>query len=133
MSQFPAAIPEIPVSDINAALQYYSTRLGFTIDWNDQGGGGIAGISQGECRLFLTNTAFREHYGNNGPVLIWLNLDSKEAVDALHELWRANQATIIAPPESKPWGLHEFTAADPDGNRLRVFFDFATPERDGRS
>ena len=25
--------------------------------------------------------------------------------------------------------LHEFTAADPDGNLFRVFYDFATPER----
>ena len=81
--------------------------------------------------MFLTNAAFREQYGNSGPVLIWLNLDSKEEVDALYRLWSGNQARIIAPPESKPWGLHEFTAADPDGNLLRVFYDFSTPERAG--
>lgn len=128
-AKFPAAVPEIPVSDLDAALDYYAHRLGFTIDWGDQDGGGIAGISKGNCRLFLTNAAFREHHGNRSPVVIWLNLDSKGAVDALHELWRGNQATILSPPESKPWGLHEFTVADPDGNRLRVFYDFATPER----
>ena len=122
---FPGAVPEIPVSDIDTALQYYARCLGFSIDWGE-GGGGIAGISQGDCRMFLTNDAFREHYGNTGPVLIWLNLDSKEAVDALYELWRRNQAKIIAPPESKPWGLHEFTAVDLDGNLFRVFHDFAT-------
>ena len=129
--KFPAAVPEIPVSDIDAALEYYANRLGFTIDWGGQGGDGIAGISKGDCRLFLTNAAFREPYGNAAPVLIWLNLDSKEEVDALHQLWRGNQAKIVSPPESKPWGLHEFTAADPDGNLLRVFYDFATPEREG--
>lgn len=123
---FPAAVPEIPVHDLQTALQYYATRLGFTIDWGDQGGN-IAGISQGDCRLFLTDAAFREHSGNSGPVVIWLNLDSKEAVDALYEQWRGKQATIVSPPESKPWGLHEFTAADADGNRLRVFYDFSTP------
>jgi len=128
-ANFPSPVPEIPVSDINAALTYYERRLGFTIDWGDQEGG-IAGISKGNCRLFLTNAAFREHYGNTGPVVIWLNLDSKEEVDALYEQWRANQAKIISSPESKPWGLHEFTAADPDGNLLRVFYDFATPERE---
>lgn len=127
---FPGAIPEMPVSDLRAALDYYANRLGFTIDWGEQGGDGIAGISKGDCRMFLTDTAFRERYGNSGPVLVWLNLDSKEDVDALHELWRGNQARIISPPESKPWGLHEFTAADADGNLLRVFHDFATPERE---
>jgi len=126
---FPAAIPEIPVSNLDAALEYYRSRLGFTIDWGGQEGG-IAGISRGNCRLFLTNAAFREHYGNSGPVLIWLNLDSKADVDALHETWRGNEAKIVSPPESKPWGLHEFSAADPDGNLLRVFYDVATPERE---
>jgi uncharacterized glyoxalase superfamily protein PhnB len=127
-AEFPGAVPEIPVSDIDAALEYYGSRFGFHVDWGGQGEG-IAGISRGDCRMFLTNAAFREHYGNTGPVLIWLNLDSKEKVDALYQLWRGNQAKIIAPPDSKPWGLHEFTAADLDGNLVRVFYDFATPER----
>ena len=127
--KFPGAIPEIPVSNIDAAIEYYKSHLGFDIDWGDEAGG-IAGISLGDCRMFLTNTAFREHYGNKSPVLIWLNLDSKDAVNALHQLWLSKQATIVSPPESKPWGLHEFTAADLDGNRLRVFYDFATPERE---
>ena len=30
---FPAAVPEIPVSDMNAALDYYHRKLGFDIDW----------------------------------------------------------------------------------------------------
>lgn len=129
-AEFPSAIPEIPVTDLRAALDYYATRLAFNIDWADPEGAGIAGISQGHCRLFLTNAAFREHHGNTGPVLIWLNLDSKEEVDALHDLWRTNQANILSPPQSQPWGLHEFTATDPDGNLLRVFYDFATPQRE---
>lgn len=129
-AEFPCAVPEIPVSDIDAALEYYENRLGFTIDWRGQGGEGIAGISKGNCRMFLTDAAFREHYANTGPVLIWLNLDSKEEVDALYQLWRGNEAKIVSPPESKPWGLHELTAADADGNLLRVFYDFATPERE---
>ena len=43
-------------------------------------------------------------------------------------------AQIVAPPESKPWNLHEFTASDPDGNRYRVFYDFAweLADRGGR-
>jgi len=127
--QFPPAIPEIPVSDLKKAAAYYESNLGFTIDWGGEDGG-IAGISKGHCRMFLTDNTFRKHYPNVGPVLVWLNLDSKEQVNELYELWSASQAKIVSPPASQPWGLYEFTAADPDGNLFRVFYDFATPERE---
>jgi hypothetical protein len=35
----------------------------------------------------------------------------------------------MSAPESKSWGLHEFTATDLDGNLFRVFYDFGTAER----
>src|SRR5688572_9058424 len=127
-SQFPAAVPEIPVSDINAAINYYQRCLGFTLDW---GGDelGLAGISKGGCRLFLANDQFRKGYGNVGPTLIWLNLESKEEVNELYQAWSDSGARLTSSPQAKPWGLFEFTAADLDGNLFRVFYDFATPER----
>jgi hypothetical protein len=127
-SEFPGAVPEIPVRDLAAALAYYQNNLAFTVDWADEELG-LAGISRGMCRMFLANEPFRQHYGNVGPVLTWLNLDSKEAVDKLHRVWSSSNARLLSAPESKPWGLHEFTAADLDGNLFRVFYDFATPER----
>lgn len=122
--QFPAAVPEIPVSDMNRALDYYQSKLGFDIDWGGADGG-IAGISKGQCRMFLTDRDFREHRGNNAPVLIWLNLNSNEEVDELYAIWNAGGATIVSPPESKPWQLHEFTVSDLDGNLFRIFHDFS--------
>ena len=122
--EFPAAVPEIPVTDMNAALGYYEHKLGFSVDWGGADGG-IAGISNGQCRMFLTDADFRAQHGNAPPVVIWLNLDSKQAVDELYAIWNANAARIISPPESKPWNLHEFTASDPDGNLFRVFYDFS--------
>jgi hypothetical protein len=117
-SEFPGPVPEIPVGDINKAAAYYQRNLGFTLDWGGEELG-LAGISKGNCRIFLADQEFRKEYGNVGPILIWLNLDSKEEVEA----------KLMSVPESKPWGLHEFTAADLDGNLFRVFYDFATPER----
>jgi len=127
-SGFPGAVPEIPVSDVGAAAAYYETRLGFTLDW----GGkelGLAGISKDNCRMFLADADYRKQYGNVGPVLTWLNLRSREAVDELYESWSKSGARLVSAPESKPWGLHEFTAEDLDGNLFRVFYDFATPAR----
>ena len=128
-SKFPGAVPEIPVRDINEAAAYYESSLGFTVDWVGKELG-LAGVSKGDCRIFLANSEYRKQYGNTGPVLTWLNLDSKEEVDSLYRQWSASKAKLISAPESKPWGLHEFTAADPDGNLFRVFYDFTTPERE---
>jgi uncharacterized glyoxalase superfamily protein PhnB len=130
--EFPAAVPEIPVHDVAKAADYYVQRLGFHRDWGDEA---IGQVSRGNCRLFLTEDAFREPYGNTrGPVVIWLNLNNKKEVDELYEAWSQRGARIVSRPESKPWHLHEFTAADEDGNLLRVFYDFAweLPDRGGR-
>lgn len=129
MPTLPGAVPEIPVADVIAAAAYYRDKLGFTVDWLETDIA-LAGVSCDQCRLFLAGPAFREAGGNAGPVRTWLNLSSKAEVDALHHAWRSTHARLLSDPESKPWGLHEFTAVDLDGNRFRVFYDFATPERE---
>ena len=127
-SELPAPVPEIPVREINTAAAYYQRNLGFTLDWGGEELG-LAGISKGNCRIFLANQEYRKGYGNVGPTLTWLNLESKKEVDELYRVWSASGAKLMSAPESKPWGLHEFTAADLDGNLFRVFYDFGTPER----
>jgi uncharacterized glyoxalase superfamily protein PhnB len=126
---FPPACPEIPVADLDAALVYYRDRLGFTIDWADEELG-LAGLSQGDCRLFMGSTAFRSQAPNKGPLLLWFNASNREEVDAIHASWLAAGARIVSSPGDKPWKLREFVAEDLDGNRLRVFYDFAWEERE---
>ena len=127
--ELPGAVPEIPVSDITAATTYYRDQLRFNLDWL-AADIVLAGISRDNCRLFLAGPPFRKARGNISPLVMWLNLKSKAEVDNLHQEWLAANAILLSAPESKPWGLHEFTAADPDGNVFRVFYDFATPERE---
>jgi uncharacterized glyoxalase superfamily protein PhnB len=129
--QFPGAVPELRVTNVARAAVYYEKCLGFHWDW---GVDAIGQVSKGRCRLFLTDEAFRGDGGKGTPSVIWLNLDSKTAVDELHDAWRSSGAQIVTGPESKPWNLHEFTASDLDGNLFRVFYDFAweLPDRGGR-
>jgi uncharacterized glyoxalase superfamily protein PhnB len=129
--EFPSPVPEMRVSNVARAAVYYEKCLGFKWDWGVEG---IGQVSRGGCRIFLTDDAFRGDGGKSAPVVVWLNLGSKTEVDQLHEAWSGSGAQIVAKPESKPWNLHEFTAADLDGNLFRVFYDFAweLPDRGGR-
>ena len=123
LDHFPQALPEIPVTNVEKAAEYYVNVLGFRFDWGEDEGG-IGGISQGDCRMFLTNAAFRAVQGSKAPVIIWLNLNSKQEVDELFERWKQTGAHIIEAVEDKPYKLREFRVADLDGNHLRVFYDF---------
>jgi uncharacterized glyoxalase superfamily protein PhnB len=126
--KLPTPVPEIPAANVDAAAAYYVDALGFTKDWGGDGGEGIAGISREDCRLFITNRAFRASRGNFAPTVFWLNLNSKAEVDELFAEWSATGAQILEPPEDKPWKLREFTVADLDGNRIRVFYGFSSDE-----
>jgi uncharacterized glyoxalase superfamily protein PhnB len=124
LTRFPQAVPEVPVGNVEKAAEYYVNVLGFRFDWGTDHGG-IGGISRGACRMFLTNAPFRQNYATGGPVMIWLNLESKEEVDELYRLWQQAGAKIVSEPEDKPWRLREFRVADLDDNQLRVFYDFS--------
>ena len=75
-SRFAAAVPEMPIEDVERGCEYYESKLGFGRDWRDKDGG-IAGVSRGDCRLFLADAKFRAGYGNVGPVLIWINIAAR--------------------------------------------------------
>lgn len=126
---FPAPCPEIPVANLTAALVHYRNRLGFTVDWSDEDIG-LAGLSRGGARLFMANEDYRSGLGNAGPLVLWINLENRDEVDALHAEWAASGADIAASPEARSYKLYEFIARDPDGNLLRVFYDFGREENE---
>lgn len=117
----PAPVPELPVASLAPALAWYRDRLGFTIDWSDETLG-LAGLSRGNARIFMADANYRGAAAS--PITLWINLASREQVDALHAEWSAAGVPIDA-PEAKPHKLYECFAADPDGNRFRIFYDFA--------
>ena len=118
--RLPSPVPELPVSDIRAAGEFYKRSLGFSVDWIYEDA--IAGISKDDARIFIRQkTAHEREQGYS--VLIWLNLNSPSEVDELYEDWKSRGVQITDELETKPWNLREFTAQDPDGNRFRVFHD----------
>jgi catechol 2,3-dioxygenase-like lactoylglutathione lyase family enzyme len=122
--RLPVPVPQIPVGDLDRAISFYQTRLGFTLDWKYEDG--IAGVSRDDARLFLDRTDGPLH-----PIRIWFNLASTAEVDALCSEWRRSGVPITSAPEQKPWGLYEFVAEDVDRNSFRVVHDTGTPKQKG--
>lgn len=59
-------------------------------------------------------------HATGGGCELALAVESNAAVDAAHAQWRADGLTILQAPTAMDFG-YTFTAADPDGHRLRVF------------
>jgi len=113
-------VPELPVSDVQAAGKSYAREMGFGVDWSYEDS--FAGISRDDARVFLrrrTPEEAKERYS----VLIWLNMASSAEVDQLYAEWKERGALIVEDLRTAPYNLREFTAQDPDGNRIRVFYD----------
>lgn len=105
--------PVLPVRDLEAALAFYTELLGFRMAFRQ---GQVAGLLLGAWSgdgLSLHLAEVTQDLIPNAQLYIVVN----GAIDELYE--RVAQAHIAAPLERKPWGMREFTLADPDGHHLR--------------
>lgn len=107
MSPIGAPVPELPVADVERAQRHYRDALGFEIGWlyPDRQ---IGAVSRGHAAIFL-----RKRTPPFEPAVHWV---FAEDVDTAYEELKSLGANILEPPETKPWGLRQFTVADLDGN-----------------
>jgi len=119
----PQPVPELPVSDIQAAGKAYVEQMGFSVDWTYEDS--LAGISKDAARIFLrrrTAQEAKERY----CVTIWLNMASSAEVDELYAVWTDRGVAIAEELHTAAYNLREFTAQDLDGNRLHVVHDLGS-------
>jgi catechol 2,3-dioxygenase-like lactoylglutathione lyase family enzyme len=104
--------PILYVSSLDASIQYYRERLGFTFDWTDGEPPDFASVTRGDTQIFMCQRC-QGHPGG----WIWVTTPD---VDKLYADLVRRGAKIQARPENKPWGVREMQVADPDGNVLRI-------------
>jgi predicted enzyme related to lactoylglutathione lyase len=107
-------VPELPVTDVERAQQYYRDVLGFDIGWLDPSKE-IGAVSRGEVAIFL-----RKRQPPFEPAVHWIF--APDVDDTYREL-SSSGANIVEPIEDKPWGVRQFTIDDLDGNRFYVHCD----------
>jgi predicted enzyme related to lactoylglutathione lyase len=114
LSSIGPPVPELPVADVELAQRYYRDALGFEIGWlyPDKG---IGAVSRANVVIFL-----RRRKPPFEPAVHWV---FAEDIDATYRELQSSGANIVEPLEKKPWGLRQFTVADPDGNRFYFHHD----------
>lgn len=102
--------PELAVADVPAAVDFYTSKLGFTpgFTWGEPVV--MAGVNLGETQVFLSR-------GTPGPRGCALRFVVGDA-DALFEFQRANGVEVVVPPGDREYGLRDFSVRDLDGYEL---------------
>jgi catechol 2,3-dioxygenase-like lactoylglutathione lyase family enzyme len=122
------ARPVLHVADVEASLQFYVDRLGFTSPWrhDEDGRAHVAQVDRRGCALILADTwadTWPEKIGK-GLMFISLNVEpaTREAAVAALDALRAELEAKGVPVKEGSWGYRLLVVDDPDGNQL--FFNY---------
>jgi catechol 2,3-dioxygenase-like lactoylglutathione lyase family enzyme len=114
--------PALQVPDVAAAVEFYTTRLGFHpgFTWGDPPTAAGVGLDRVEVHLMQGRPS------PDGCSVSFLVGDA----DELHAFHRAAGVDVVEPPEDRPWGLREYTVRDLNGYYLSFahhLFNMGTP------
>ena len=103
--------PEIPVSDLEEAVEFYERRLGFRVALQipDRG---YAIIERDDIAIHL----FEDDAHNHSRIGIHI---FTENLDALHAELQARGAHLSQGITLKPWGNRDFRVNDNSGNEIK--------------
>lgn len=97
----------LSVSDVLAAGDFYTKKLGFNLDFTWGQPPTMAGVSLGPAQIFLEQ-------GTPCPKGCSVYFVIGDA-DELYEFHRAGGVDIVEPPEDKPYELRDYAVRDLDG------------------
>jgi uncharacterized glyoxalase superfamily protein PhnB len=126
------ARPVLHVSDVEASLLFYVTRLGFTSPWryDEAGRAYVAQVERQGCALILADT-WPEKIGK-GLMFISLNVEpaTREGAAAAVDALRVELEAKGVPVKEGSWGYRLLMVDDPDGNQL--FFNYPNETASGK-
>ncbi len=117
-TSFIAVIPTLSVTSVEKSIEYYTTVLGFTKNWDwpaDEENKTFGSIQNGEVTVFL-----HENEQGARPVVVYYALKDVDDVDKLHEQYKAAGAKIKQPPTDQVWSTREMLVEDIDGHVMRI-------------
>jgi catechol 2,3-dioxygenase-like lactoylglutathione lyase family enzyme len=111
------SVPILYISDFEAAMTHYTTKLGFRVAWtDDEEGANYASVIRGGAEFHITVGAGADQRGV-GKLHARVPVGS---VDPLFEEYKSAGVKIRHEPKTESWA-REFEIEDPDGNRIRFY------------
>jgi catechol 2,3-dioxygenase-like lactoylglutathione lyase family enzyme len=112
------ARPVFHVADVQASIDFYRDRLGFSEEWRFEETGQVfvAQVERDGCAIIFSSQ-WPEKRGK-GLLFVSLGDGSPETMNAA----RSDLEARGAPVTEGRWGYRLFVVADPDGNQL--FFNY---------
>lgn len=95
------------VSDVLAAVDFYTNKLGFRLGFTWGEPTTMAGVNLGDVQIFLAQ-------GTPNPEGCAVHFVIGDA-DELYEFHRANGVEIVEPPGDRPYGVRDYTVRDLHG------------------
>jgi uncharacterized glyoxalase superfamily protein PhnB len=123
-AHFDSISPILSVEDLPRALEWYEHVLGFAVAWRWGDPLELAGLCRDQVELSLGQ---RGKLGPPGGSHVYVRVTG---IDAWYEQLQRAGATIAVAIGDRAYGLRDFSAEDPSGNRI----DFGEPlEADPRA
>lgn len=112
--------PVLPTQDVQASIEFYVNRLGFTLAFQDAENPTYAGLRRDGVELHLQWHDPSEWSRTERPMLRFLVTDVDGLFEELEgkEVFHPNTAI-----RATPWGTREFAFFDPDKNGLTFYVD----------
>jgi catechol 2,3-dioxygenase-like lactoylglutathione lyase family enzyme len=101
----------LAVSDVAAAVEFYTAKLGFWVPFTEGDPPTFAGVNLGEVQIFLE----RGEPSPKGCAIYFLVGDA----DELYDFHRAQGVEVVYPPGDRPYGIRDYEVRDLNGYRLR--------------
>jgi catechol 2,3-dioxygenase-like lactoylglutathione lyase family enzyme len=111
-----AAVPILYVRDLEQALQYYRSILGFEVGWTFGNPPELASVCRDRVEFNLSKAG--EHEFQLSRVYVYV-----DDVDIYYNLIIAAGARATYPLEDRFYGMRDCRIEDPDGNQI----SFGTP------
>jgi catechol 2,3-dioxygenase-like lactoylglutathione lyase family enzyme len=115
-----AAEPQLFVSDMDAALDFYTDRLGFALAFSHGSPPFYAQVARGGARINLrlvTGPVFAAAFREREPDALAATLTLDHAEPLFLE-YKAAHIPFHQALRTEPWGAHTFIVRDLDGNLL---------------